>query len=180
MAREALDKHLQVAGNAVKKGASMGDMLGALPKMMGFYSWWYPSLFFGMTFTRYRSMGVLGAHLRFTERACRRLARTVFHGMVVHQAKLEKKQGFLFRAVEIANELLAISASTARAQAMKDRKAPHWEEAVELADVFATDARTRINDWFRDMWRNADVKNYRVGASIVDGRHAWLEGDKLG
>ncbi len=179
MAREALDKHLQVAGKAVKPGASIGDMVGALPSMAGFYSWWYPSLWIGLTPFKYRSAGKLGTHLRFCDRAARRLARTVFHGMARYQAKLEKKQGFLFRAVEIANELYAIGACTARAQKMKQANHPDYKQAEELADLFARAARRRINDWFRDMWRNDDAYNYTEGVKMLEGGYSWLEGDKL-
>lgn len=179
MAREALDKHLQVAGDAVKPGAGIGTMVGALPRMAGFYSWWYPSLFVGLSFARYHDKGALGTHLRFSERACRRLARTVFHGMARYQAKLEKKQGFLFRAVEIANEIYAIASVCARVDKMKKANDPAAKQAEELANVFCRGARRRINDWFRDMWRNDDALNYATGQHLLEGRHMWFEGDKL-
>lgn len=179
MAREALDKHLQVAGDAVKPGAGIGDMVGALPSMIGFYSWWYPSLWVGLTPFKHRSMGKNGTHLRFCERAARRLARNVFHGMARYQAKLEKKQGFLFRAVEIANELYAIGACVARAQKMKKANHPDWQQAEDLADLFSRAARRRINDWFRDMWRNDDAYNYTNGVKLLEGGYSWLETDKL-
>jgi alkylation response protein AidB-like acyl-CoA dehydrogenase len=180
MAREALDKHLQVSGDFVKPKSTMGQKMGALPNMIKFYAVWYPTLFLGLfTMFKYRDAGALGTHLRFAERATRRLARTVFHGMVVHQAKLEKKQGFLFRAVEIANEIFAISASTARAQKLKQRNDPSWKEAEAVADLFARGARRRINDWFRDMWKNDDDFAYKSGIAVLEGKHAWLEGEKL-
>ena len=48
-----------------------------------------------------------------------RLSRQIFHGMLVHQAKLEQKQAFLFRLVDIGNELFAMAASASRAQAWR-------------------------------------------------------------
>ncbi len=173
-AREALDKHLAVAGDFVNPKAPMGKKLAALPKMIAFYALWYPALWIGMTFLKYRG-NALGSHLRFVERATKRLARGVFHGMVVYQAGLERKQGFLFRAVEIANELFAMSAVISRAETMKKDGAPDADKAIELADVFCQGARRRIQGWFKGMWRNDDDLRAKLGRSIIDDRHVWLE-----
>ena len=39
--------------------------------------------------------------------------------MIVHGPKLERKQAFLFRLVDIANELFAMTAAIVRAQRMQ-------------------------------------------------------------
>ena len=62
-------------------------------------------------------------HLRFVERASRRLARASFHGMLVTTPKLQNKQAFLFRLVDIANETFAMAASVSRAQTLADTHA---------------------------------------------------------
>ena len=49
---------------------------------------------------RYGDFGPLARHHRFVERSCRKLARESFQGMAVYQAKMERKQGFLFRCVD--------------------------------------------------------------------------------
>ena len=59
-----------------------------------------------------------------TEEGIRKLARESFHGMLVYQAKMERKQGFLFRCVDIVMELFAISASVSRARRMLDDRHP--------------------------------------------------------
>ena len=56
--------------------------------------------------------------------------------MIVHQAKLQNKQAFLFRLVDIANELFAMAASVSRAQALREAGHPEAENAAELADLF--------------------------------------------
>src|SRR5215469_8856220 len=44
MAREAVDKHLEVAGAMVDPGKRAAEKLAAMPKMLRYYAAWYPSL----------------------------------------------------------------------------------------------------------------------------------------
>lgn len=175
MAREALDKHLKVAWDVINPKSDFGTKLKALPSMLAFYATWYPKLWIGLgTFFRYGEYGTLARHLRFAERSTRKLARNVFHGMAWYGPKLEKKQAFLFRAVDIAMEVLVISAVVARATA--DAKAGN-AQALVIADVHCNNARARIDRHFRDMWRNNDAAKTKLGHAIVDGEHTWIEQD---
>ena len=125
MAREMVDRHLQVAGALIDPDKPLAAKLAVLPKMAAFYAWWYPTRFLGWGFwPRYAGFGPLATHLRFVERTSRRLARASFHGMLVYQAKLQNKQAFLFRLVDIANETFAMAASVSRAQTLADTRAP--------------------------------------------------------
>jgi hypothetical protein len=176
MAREMVDRHLQVAGALIDPDKPLAAKLKALPKMAAFYAWWYPTRFLGWGFwPRYASFGPLASHLRFVERASRRLARASFHGMLVYQAKLQNKQAFLFRLVDIANEAFAMAASVSRAQTLADTHAPEAAEAVRLADVFCRQARRRVRGLFRDLWSNDDRARYGHGARVLKGEEAWLE-----
>ncbi len=64
----------------------------------------------------YAEFGRLGKQLRFVERSSRRLARQTFYGMGRWQAKLEHKQAFLGRIVDIGAELFAMAACCSRAE----------------------------------------------------------------
>ncbi|HEY0782521.1 MAG TPA: acyl-CoA dehydrogenase family protein [Thermoanaerobaculia bacterium] len=142
MAREAVDKHLQVAGDMIDPEKSGSDKLAALPKIAAFYASWYPSRWLGWGhWPRYSEFGSLATHLRFVERNTRRLSRQIFHGMVAYQGGLQNKQAFLFRLVDVANELFAIAASVSRAQAMVEAGHKDAAGAVELADLFSRNAR---------------------------------------
>ena len=129
---------------------------------------------------RYAGFGRLAPHLRFVERSSRKLARQSFHGMLRHQGRLQNKQAFLFRLVDVANELFAMAASICRARAMADEKRPEAAEAAEMADLFCRTARRRVARLFEDLWSNDDVAKYRTALDVLGGRHAWLERGILG
>jgi hypothetical protein len=176
MAREMVDRHLQVAGALIDPDKPLAAKLAVLPKMAAFYAWWYPTRFLGWGFwPRYAGFGPLARHLRFVERASRRLARASFHGMLVYQAKLQNKQAFLFRLVDIANEAFAMAATVSRAKTLEDTHAPEAAEAVRIADVFCRQARRRVHGLFRDLWSNDDRARYGHGARVLRGEEVWLE-----
>jgi alkylation response protein AidB-like acyl-CoA dehydrogenase len=176
MAREAVDKHLQVAGSLIDPEKPLAEKLGDLPNMAAFYASWYPTRYVGWGhWPSFSEFGDLATHLRFVDRSTRRLARQIFHGMVVHQGALQNKQGFLFRIVDIANELFAVAASVSRAQTLAEQGHPDAAKAGELADLFCRNARRTIGRLFRALWSNDDVRKYKVGLRVLDGSHAWLE-----
>ncbi len=176
MAREAVDRHLEVAGGLVDADARLTDRLSAVPRIAAFYAWWYPTRWLGWgRWPRYGAFGALARHLRFVDRKSRKLARAIFHGMVVHGPKLQRRQGFLFRAVDVANELFAMAASVSRARLMADERHPEAASAARLADLFCRNARRRVKTSFKALWANDDVFKYRVGREVLDGAHRWLE-----
>ena len=176
MAREAVDKHLQVAGAMIDPEKSVAEKLGEFPKMTAFYAQWYPTRWLGWgQWPRYQEFGTLATHLRFCERNTRRLSRQIFHGMLVHQGKLQHKQAFLFRLVDIANELFAMAASVSRAHAMAEVGHPEAANALELADLFCRNSRRLVIRLFHDLWSNDDVRKYKVALKVLDGKHAWVE-----
>jgi alkylation response protein AidB-like acyl-CoA dehydrogenase len=173
MAREAVDKHLSVAGAIVDPRLGLSDKLKALPRIALFYLWWYPSRFFGVgLWPRFRQHGALGRHLRYAARASRRLARAIFHGMLVHRAALERRQAFLFRTVDIAVELFVITACVYRAAALARRGS---RAALELADVAAMQRRARVEALFGSLFGNRDKADYAAGRALLEGRYHWLE-----
>ena len=176
MAREAVDKHLQIAGGLIDPKVPAGKKLAMLPKVGAFYASWYLGLWFrGLFAPRFGRFGKLARHLRFVERASRKLARENFHGMVRFGAAAERKQAFLFRLVDVANELLAMSASVSRAEALRAAGRPEAAQAVRLADHFCLATRRKVRALFRALWRNDDVDAYRLGREVLAGEHAWLE-----
>lgn len=181
MAREALDKHLEVAGALVDPKVPAGRKLAALPRVGLFYASWYLGLWArGLFAPRFSGFGKLARHLRFVERSARKLAREVFHGMVVFRAGAERRQAFLFRLVDVANELLAMSASVARAEALRAAGRPEAPQAARLADQLCLASRRKVRALFRALWRNDDAAAYRTGRAVLAGEHAWLEKGGIG
>jgi hypothetical protein len=171
IAREAVDQHMQVAGALAQMDATTGQKLEAALKASGFYARWLPKLNFGpgQLPTSYSQFGRLATHLRFVERSSRRLARSTFYGMLRWQAKLELRQSYLGRLVDIGSELFAISASVERAQMLGS------EEAEELADLFCRNSRLRVEQLFHGLWHNQDDRNYRAAQRTLEGRYRFVE-----
>ena len=175
IAREAVDTHLKVAGKLIDPKAPLGEKFGALIKAGLFYAWWYPTRWIGWSWwPRYAEFGRNAKHMAFVQRGSGRLARTIFHSMIRFGPKLEKRQAVLGRIVEIGAELLAMSATVARAQ-MLYRKDRSDATPLELADVFCRQARRRVRDKFRDIWFNDDVRTYAVARKVIENKLEWLE-----
>jgi alkylation response protein AidB-like acyl-CoA dehydrogenase len=180
IAREAVDVHLKVAGDLVDPKASNSDKAKAAARAGGFYSRWLPTLAVGpgQRPGSYAGFGPLAGQLRFVERAARRLARSTFAGMARWQGRLERREVFLGRLVDIGAELFAMSATCVRARMLHDDERLSADErsgAVELADAFCEQARSRIGVLFDQLWSNTDAVDRRVARGLLAGRYAWQE-----
>ena len=181
MAREAVDKHLQIAGALIDPKVGMAKKIAALPGMIKFYGLWYPKLWLGWSLPpRYSEYGKLAKHMRFVERNCRRLARNIFHGMVRFGAKMEKRQAFLFRVIDIAMELFVITASVAKSRAYDDLGHDAKKSAERLADLASRNASRKVRKLFKDLWSNDDALKYAVGREVLSEEHTWLEKGIIG
>jgi alkylation response protein AidB-like acyl-CoA dehydrogenase len=175
IAREAVDTHLKLAGDLIDPKAPMGKKIQALLRSGAYYAFWYPKLWLGWGWPpRYSEFGPLATHVRFVNRSCRRLARTLFHCMVRFGPKLEKRQAVLGRLVDIGAELLAITAACSRAYAMY-RKDPNNRGPVELAGLFSRQARRRVEEKFAAVFDNEDLRTYQVAQQVLRNEHDWLE-----
>jgi len=179
IAREAVDTHLQIAGVLIDPHVSAWKKLAKLPAIAWFYLKWYPAQWLGALrgLSGYQEHGPLAQHLRFASRASRRLARSIFHGMVRFGPKLERKQAFLFRAVDVALELFALTAAVSRVLSVPE----HDRKAAQLmADAFACGARRRVDDFLRQMWSNDDALKHELAQSVLQDRQLWLEQGTIG
>jgi hypothetical protein len=173
IAREAVDHHFRLAFDIVKPGATMKQRISAAARSTPFYLAWYPSRWVGSgQLPTYGEFGKLATHVRFIERATRKLGRSIFHAMVRFGPKLERKQAVLFRAVDIGAELFAMSAACVRAQMLSKKGQP---EAITLADIFCREARLRVAAHFDNLFGVNDRTLYRLAMQVLNGDYAWLE-----
>jgi len=175
IAREAVDTHLKVAGDLIDPKAPVGKKLASLVRAGLFYARWYPAKWIGWgRWPQYGEFGRLAGHLRYIDRASRRLARAQFHAMMRYQGGLERKQSVLFRFVDVGAELYAMAASVAMAHAQA-RRTPGDATPLELADLFCRNARRRVERAFHAVDDNDDVAGYALARSVLDGKMTWLE-----
>jgi hypothetical protein len=177
IAREAVDQHLTVAGGLIDPDTGLAGKARVAASAGGFYARWLPKLAVGKGHTpaSFDEFGPLAGHVRFVERASRRLARSTFYGMARWQGRLERKQLFLGRVVDIGAELFAISATCVRTQMLIDEHAPEAGGAVELAELFCRGARRRIDRLFHDLWFNDDADDYAAARRVLRGAYTWAE-----
>jgi hypothetical protein len=177
IAREAVDQHLEVAGEILEGDGDLKAKARSAVEAGKFYSRWLPQLAVGAGQRpgSFEEFGALAGHVRYTERASRKLARSTFYAMSRWQAKLEKKQAVLGRIVDIGAELYAISAAAVYAQTLRQEHPERAEEAVEMADLFIRQARRRVERLFGELFSNEDDANYAVAQQVLEGRHTWIE-----
>ncbi|GGZ47679.1 acyl-CoA dehydrogenase [Streptomyces inusitatus] len=181
IAREAVDAHLSVAGDLIDPDVPLGDRARAGGRATAFYARWLPQLVAGPgglpgSYREFHPKGHpdLAVHLRYVERSARKLARSTFYGMSRWQGRMETKQGFLGRIVDIGAELFAMSAACVRAELLRSGDGP-GREAYQLADVFCRQARIRVEELFTRLWSNTDDIDHRVVEGVLSGRYTWLE-----
>ncbi|HEX5655560.1 MAG TPA: acyl-CoA dehydrogenase family protein [Polyangiales bacterium] len=178
IAREAVDRHLEVSGKLIEPDVALWDKVKLLPSVFWFYATWYPTLWLGFVWAKHGQFGPLAKHVRYLDRASRRLARAIFHGMLRFGPALEKKQAFLFRAVDVALELFAFASAVTRA----NKKGALSEEEGRLIAQLAASTEDRVDAIMHAMWHNQDGAKYAFAQSLMAGDYAWLEerGLKLG
>ncbi len=173
IAREAVDPHLSRAGAMLDPKAPTGDKLKGLTRLGTHFAGWYPQLVAGWGhWPRYGDFGRLSPHMRFVERASRKLGRTLFYAMARFGPKLEKRQSVLFRLVDVGAELFAMAATCVRAKHLASQGD---RNAMVLADVFCRGAERRVKRLFRDTFSNHDMLTYRLAQDVMAEKYAWLE-----
>src|SRR5690606_36348175 len=141
---------------------------------------WMPGLLVGKGRVpgAYGEFGPLASHLRFVERASRKLARTLAIAMARYGPKLEKKQSVLLRLVDVGAELFAMSCACVYAHDLA-KQDPANRGPVRMADLFCHQARARVRHTFRDVFNANDSRTYGVAQEVLRGEHAWMDPDMV-
>ncbi|MFI0964538.1 acyl-CoA dehydrogenase family protein [Streptomyces sp. NPDC021080] len=179
IAREAVDAHLSVAGDLIDPDKSLSEKAKAGANAGVFYAKWLPKLVVGAgrlprSYNEFHHDVDLSTHLRYVERSSRKLARSTFYAMSRWQGRMETKQGFLGRIVDIGAELFAMSAACVRAELLRTQ-GDHGREAYQLADAFCRQSRIRVEELFGRLWANTDDIDRKVVKGVLSGTYTWLE-----
>ncbi len=175
LAREAIDPHLSVAGDLLKKSTSVGTKIGAFFKLVGFYATWYPKQWLnGSFFKSYEGTGSLNKHFKFIGRNSHKLARKIFHAMAAHQQKLESQQVLLGHLTDIGMELYAMAATCS--YALKKQKELGGDKTpLELADHFCVQAKERIEAHYAALKSNSTKESNKLAESVLGDKMRWME-----
>ncbi len=178
LAREALDPHMEVAGELMLKHIPLGQKMKAGVKMANFYLKWYPNQWVNSSpFASYAEFHPkLARHMRYVERTSHHLARSIFHAMGMYQNTLERRQMILGRFVDIGTELFAIAATCSYAQKLMEEKNPD-KDPMQLANFFSKQSRRRIEQLFADVSDNDDSQANKIAKDFLNGQYKWMEQD---
>lgn len=175
LAREALDPHLQQSADMMRRGVPLSKRMRSGLRLIGIYASWYARQWIHAGWLRrHGEAGPLAAQMRYVERNTHRLARTLFHSMARHKARLEYRQNLLARLMEIGTDLFAMTATCAYALQLAGRKG-NDNTPIALAEAFCAQARERIDDHFYHVGHNIDRRNNRVAGRVLSGEMKWLE-----
>jgi alkylation response protein AidB-like acyl-CoA dehydrogenase len=165
LAREALDKHLRLAGGLFNKRATLGQKLQTVLKAAGFYASWYPRLWVGGLFASFPGFNAgLASHMKYVDRQGRCLARTLFHAMALNGPKLEMKQLTLARIVDIGVELAVMALVASRAQTALNRGD---NAELPLAEYYLGWGRERVDLLFRELKKNNDKAAVKLSKHLM-------------
>ncbi len=166
LAREAIQQeHLVAAGTLLQAGGADTPSPGRAAEADGA----------DRPARSYDEFGELAIHLRYVESSAGKLSRSIVDGIVHWQEKLQQRQSFLGRIVDIGAELFAIAATVCHAGTIGAEHPERAAEAAELAELFCQQSQRRVETLFAALWANDDDVNYVAAQRVLAGRYAWME-----
>ena len=177
MAREALDTHFKLVMPLMQpKPGQKVDRKAAIIKAARFYARWLPGLYLpggsgGLHATHLNEAN--REHLAFAARSSKRLARRLFATMARLGPKLEKEQIILGNFVDIGVELFAMGTTLSYADHLMATN-PADASPQELADLFCSEARRKIESQFDAVKSHHNRMYSKVAGLLMDGSLQWL------
>lgn len=167
IAREALDPHLKMGGPVLNSTLPLKDRAKAGLRSAWFYGRWYPMLCLPVLRGNRGVLPELRSDSRRVRALSKRLARALFHAMLRHGPRLEKKQVLLGRFVEIGAELFALTAAMAYARQLVESGKGDREDLVATVRHFGRLTAMKIDRLFREARRNADSGGYALAKDLT-------------
>lgn len=176
IAREALDFHLKAIKSLLDPRVPIMYKIKTALSIGIKYLFWYPGLWIPCSCVKSNVPPPLRKHMRFVKCSARRMARGLFHKMVIYQQKLVTRQNTINRFVDIGTELFAMSAACSYAASLF-KKGEKKENSVELADLFCRQARDRVKILFKEACHNHDKLSSAIAKKLLADKYDWLEND---
>ena len=112
-------------------------------------------------------------HLAYAAKTSKLLARRLFATMAKFGPKLEKEQIVLGNFVDIGVELFVMASTLSYAEHLAGAN-PADPSPQELANLYCSEARRRIESNFRAVKSNFNRSYDRVAGLLMEGRLDWL------
>lgn len=167
IAREALDPHLKKGGPVLNSTLQLKERIKAGLRSAWYYGRWYPMLWLPVLRGNRCVLPEFHSDSRQVRALSKRLARALFHAMLRHGPKLEKKQVLLGRFVEIGAELFALTAAMAYAGQLAESGKGDREDLVSTVRHFGRLTAMKVDRLFREVRQNADVDGYRLAKEMT-------------
>lgn len=178
IAREALDFHLKKIGILLDRKVPVSKRIKTLFQIGIFYFIWYFRLSIGgIAPIRFRIPTILRRHMIFVSKNSRRLAKVVFHKMLIYQQRLIKRQNLISRFVDIGVELFVMSCVCSYGSTMYNKDNSKGKDALRLADLYCRESRKRIKRLFYEINHNNDRFYNSISKDILSERYRWIEND---
>jgi len=179
VSREALDRHLKVAGALFNPKAPMGDKIKAVVKAGLTYVTWYPMLWLNLSlWPRFAWAGSWEGHyLRFVHKMSRKLARSLFHAMILNGPKLEKRQLTLGRIVDTGTNLFVMATVLSRYLTRKKAGKLRTSEALLARRVLEGYKIASLRAYHSIRVLPAKSETLFLSKKIMEGDLDWLTED---
>ena len=173
VAREALNMHVERALKLFDGKMSLARRLLELVHLAAFYlPWhlrqWRPRRLPAQAVFRHPKVA---SHLRFVERASRRLARAVFYALLWQRQAFQDDQGRQNRIEAVGEDLLAITVTSLHAEL---RQRTSGQAVWDLANEVFSEAGSRVRRHIRELLFNDDQRVAAVGKHSLAGLYGWL------
>jgi hypothetical protein len=156
-----------MGGPVLNTTLPMKERLTAVLRSAWFYGRWYPGLGLPAISGTSDVLPEFARDARKVRKLSRKLARRLFHSMLRHGPKLEKKQVLLGRYVEIGAELFAMSSAMGYATHLIGTGKADRTDLTETVRYFCRRSRGVIENLFHDLRSNADGEGYQLAKKMI-------------
>ncbi|MES2736450.1 MAG: acyl-CoA dehydrogenase family protein [Verrucomicrobiota bacterium] len=172
IAREVLDPHLKIGAEVVNSTLPLKQRALAVLRAGRTYATWYPRMWLpgGAGHAAHHLHPQLRRDMNAIARESHKLARTLFHAMVLNGPALERRQILLGRIVDIGAELFVWSTTLAYAGSLMKGTAANSAETEKLlrkVRYFGRLTRTRLGSHYKALKETLESEARQVSRDLM-------------